>query len=97
MSDKNLWDVLLTQLKNILELKATLEAFDFSVDLDIDRLGEEEFYIGIKVFGAAADIDMLIHNVRDAGLTLLIDDLFDPAPRLDSDDVLHRRAGGKGE
>jgi len=86
MSDKNLWNVLLTQLKDILELKNMLEMLDFSVDLDVDRLGEEEFYIGIKVFGAAADIDSLIHNARDAGFTLLIDDLFDPAPHLDSDD-----------
>lgn len=86
MSDKNLWDVLLTQLKNIQQLKATFEALDFSVDLDVDRLGEEEFYIGIKVFGAAADIDSLIHNARNAGFTLLIDDLFDPAPYLDNDD-----------
>lgn len=81
MSDKTLWDVLLTQLKNILELKATLKSLDFSVDLDVDRLGEEEFYIGIKISGPAADIDALIHSARGAGLTLLIDDLFDPAPR----------------
>lgn len=85
MSSNVLWESLVAKLKNILELKATLEALDFSVDLEVDRLAEDTFYIRLDIYAPPMDIDSLAAGARQAGHKLIVDELAAQQPRTPDD------------
>lgn len=65
-------------LPGIPKLKAELERLGFVVTLDVDRLSEHEFFIGLTISNYPIDIDLLQEKARSVGLRILIDRIQPP-------------------